>query len=193
MNDKIKNIIAYTQQNGGCSFNSKLEILEDLKGYTISIQKYEYKVEIKNITKNNIDQIEKNILKKIEIIKNKKNYILGTWCDRGILYIDINKIEMNYTRACEFGKSQKQLAIYDNINKKTIYLKKDTIYILYEYLKNINDIRYITEFKNKKELVKSTGFYEFRNIKKYIYNKFDVVPNYYIKNNKKYIIIEEEA
>ena len=37
MNDKIKNIIAYTQQNGGCSFNSKLEILEDLKGYTISI------------------------------------------------------------------------------------------------------------------------------------------------------------
>ena len=175
------------------TYNSKLEILEDLKGYTISIQKYEYKVEIKNITKNNIDQIEKNILKKIEIIKNKKNYIIGTWCDRGILYIDINKIEMNYTRACEFGKSQKQLAIYDNINKKSIYLKKDTIYILYEYLKNINDIRYITEFKNKKELVKSTGFYEFRNIKKYIYNKFDVVPNYYIKNNKKYIIIEEEA
>ena len=38
MNNKIKNIIEYTIKNGGCSFNSKLEILEDLKGYTISIQ-----------------------------------------------------------------------------------------------------------------------------------------------------------
>ena len=197
MNNKIKNIkirdiIAYTQQNGGCSFNSKLDILEDLKGYTISIQKYEYKIAIKNITEKNVDIIEKNIIEKINIIKNRKNYILGTWIDAGILYIDINKIELNYTRAVEFGKSQKQLAIFDNVNKKSIYLKKDTTYILYEYIKSLNDIRYITEFKNKKELVKNTGFYEFRNLKKYIYNKIDVVNNYFIKNNKKYIIIEEE-
>lgn len=188
MNDKIKKIVNYTLKNGGCSFNSKLEILEDLKGYTISIQKYEYKTTIKNI-----DEIEKNIKNKIEIVKNKKNYIIGTWIDDGILYIDVNKIEKNYTRAVEFGKSQKQLAIFDNINKKSIYLKKDTIYILYEYIKGLNDIRYITEYKNKRELVKNTGFYEFRNIKKYIYNKFDVVKDYFIKNHKNYIIIEEEA
>ena len=188
MDNKIKKIIEYTKLNGGCSFNSKLEILEDLKGYTISLQKYEYKTTIKNI-----DEIEKNILKKIEIVGSKKNFIIGTWCDNGILYIDINKIEMNYTRAVEFGKSQKQLAIYDNVNKKSIYLKKDSVFILYEYFKNINDIQYITEFNSKKELVKNTGFYEYRNIKKYIYNKFDVVNNYFIKNNKKYIIIEEES
>lgn len=188
MNNKIKNIIAYTQQNGGCSFNSELEILEDLKGYTVSLQKYEYKTTIKNI-----DEIEKNINEKINIIKNKKNYIIGTWIDDGILYIDINKIEMNYTRAVEFGKSQKQIAIFDNVNKKSIYLKKDSVFILYEYIKSLNDIRYITEFKNKKELVNGTGFYEFRNIKKYIYNKIDVVNEYFIKNNKKYIIIKEEA
>ena len=103
MNNKIKNIIEYTIKNGGCSFNSNLDILEDLKGYTISIQKYEYKTTIKNI-----DEIEKNILKKMEIVKNRKNYIIGTWIDDGILYIDINKIEKNYTRAVEFGKSQKQ-------------------------------------------------------------------------------------
>lgn len=188
MNNKIKNIIAYTQQNGGCSFNSKLEILEDLKGYTISIAKYEYKTTIKNI-----DEIEKNIKNKIEIVGNRKNYIIGTWIDNGILYIDINKIEKNFTRACEFGKSQNQLAIFDNINKKSIYLKKDSIFILYEYIKSINDIRYITEFKNKRELVNGTGFYEFRNVKKYIYNKIDVVNNYFTKNNKNYIIIEEQA
>lgn len=188
MNDKIKNIIAYTQQNGGCSFNSKLEILEDLKGYTISIQKFEYKTTIKNI-----NEIEKNILKKMEIVGSKKNFIIGTWIDDGILYIDINKIEKNYTRACEFGRSQNQLAIFDNINKKSIYLKKDSIFILYEYIKSLNDIRYITEYKNKKELVTKTGFYEFRNVKKYIYNKIDVVNNYFTKNHKNYIIIEEEA
>ena len=193
MNDKIRKIIAYTQQNGGCSFNSKLEILEDLKGYTISIQKYEYKIAIKNITKNNINEIEKNIIEKINIIKNRKNYILGTWIDAGILYININKIELNYTRAVEFGKSQKQLAIYDNVNKKSIYLKKDSVFILYEYIKSLNDIQYITEFNSKKELVENTGFYEFRNAKKYIYSKIDVVNNYFIKNNKKYIIIEEES
>ena len=188
MNNKIKNIIEYTQKNGGCSFNSKLDILENLKGYTISIQKYEYKT-----TVDNIQEIEKNIKNKIEILKNKKNYIIGTWIDTGTLYIDINKIELNYTRACEFGKSQKQLAIFDNINKKSIYLKKDSIFILYEYVKSLNDIRYVREYKNKKELVNGTGFYEFRNIKKYIYNKIDVVNEYFIKNNKKYIIIEEEA
>ena len=193
MDNKIKNIIEYTIKFGGCSFNSKLEILEDLKGYTVSIQKYEYKIAIKNITEKNVDIIEKNIIEKINIIKNKKNYIIGTWCDAGILYIDINKIEMNYTRAVEFGKSQKQLAIFDNVNKKSIYLKKDSVFILYEYIKSLNDIRYITEFKNKKELVKNTGFYEFRNLKKYIYNKIDVVNDYFIKNNKNYIIIEEEA
>ena len=49
MNDKIRKIIAYTQQNGGCSFNSNLEILEDLKGYTVSIARYEYKTTTKNI------------------------------------------------------------------------------------------------------------------------------------------------
>ena len=188
MNNKIKNIIDYTIKFGGCSFNSKLEILKDLKGYTISIAKYEYKTTIKNI-----DEIEKNILKKIEIVGSKKNYILGTWIDKGILYIDINKIEMNYTRAVQFGKSQNQLAIYDNIKNESIYIKKDKTYILYEYIKSLNDIRYISEFKNKKELVKNTGFYEFRNLKKYIYNKIDVVNEYFIKNNKKYIIIEEEA
>ena len=188
MNNKINKIIEYTIKNGGCSFNSKLEILEDLKGYTISIQKFEYKTTIKNV-----NEIEKNILKKIEIIGNRKNYILGTWIDKGILYIDINKIEMNYTRACEFGRSQKQLAIFDNINKKSIYLKKDSIFILYEYIKSINDIKYIAEFKNKKELVKNTGFFEYRNIKKYIYNKFDIINNYFTKNHKNYIIIEEEA
>lgn len=188
MNKKIKNIIDYTIKNGGCSFNSKLDILEDLKGYTISVQKYEYKTTIKNI-----NEIEKNILKKMEILKNRKNYIMGTWIDDGILYIDINKIEKNYTRAVEFGKSQKQLAIFDNINKKSIYLKKDSIFILYEYIKSINDIKYITEYKNKKELVKNTGFYEYRNIKKYVYNKIDIVKDYFTKNNKNYIIIEEQA
>lgn len=187
MNNKIKNIIEYTIKFGGCSFNSNLEILEDLKGYTVSIARYEYKTTTKNI-----DEIEKNIKSKMELIKNKKNYIIGTWIDDGILYIDINKIEMNYTRAVEFGKSQNQLAIFDNVNKKTIYLKKDSVFILYEYIKSINDIKYITEFNSKKELVKNTGFYEYRNIKKYIYNKFDVVNNYFIKNNKNYIIIEEE-
>jgi len=188
MNNKIKNIIEYTQKNGGCSFNSNLDILEDLKGYTISIQKFEYKTTIKNI-----NEIEKNILKKIEIVKNRKNYIIGTWIDDGILYIDINKIEMNYTRAVAFGKSQKQLAIFDNVNKKSIYLKKDSIFILYEYIKSINDIKYIAEYKNKKELVNKTGFYEYRNIKKYVYNKIDVVNNYFTKNHKNYIIIEEQA
>lgn len=188
MNNKIKNIIDYTQKNGGCSFNSNLEILEDLKGYTISIQKFEYKTDIQKY-----NEIEKNILKKMEIVKNKKNYIIGTWIDNGILYIDINKIEMNYTRACDFGRSQKQIAIFDNVNKKSIYLKKDSIFILYEYIKSINDIRYITEYKNKRELVKNTGFFEYRNIKKYVYDKFDVVNNYFTKNHKNYIIIEEEA
>lgn len=189
MNNKINKIIEYTQKNGGCSFNSKLEILEDLKGYTISIAKYEYKTDIQKY-----NEIEKNILKKMEIVGNKKNYIIGTWIDNGILYIDINKIELNFTRAVEFGKSQKQLAIFDNVNKKSIYLKKDSVFILYEYVKSLNDIRYVTEYKNKKELVNGTGFYEYRNIKKYVYNKIDdVVNNYFTKNHKNYIIIEEEA
>lgn len=188
MENKINKIIEYTEKKGGCTFNSNLDILENLKGYTISLQKYEYKTTIKNVA-----EIEGNIKSKMELIRNKKNYVIGTWIDDGILYIDINKIEMNYTRACEFGKSQKQLAIFDNVNKKSIYLKKDMVYILYEYKEKINDIEYITEFSNKKELVNATGFYEFRNVKKYVYKSIDNIKNYYIRNGQKYIVIEEEV
>ena len=185
--EKIEKIIEYTKKEGGCTFNNKMEILNNLKGYTISIQKFEFKTTLKNI-----DTIIKNIKEKIDIIGNRKNLYIGTWLDNGILYIDINKIEKNYTRAIEFAKTQKQLAIFDNVNKKSIYLKKDIIYILYEYIQEIKDIKYIKEFTSKKELCKNTGFYEYSNIKKYVYNEFNIINNYFIKNNKKYIVIKEE-
>lgn len=187
MDNKIKNIIDYTIKNGGCSFNSKLEILEDLKGYTISIQKYEYKTTIKNI-----DEIEKNIKNKIEIVGNKKNFIIGLWIDGGILYIDINKMELNHTRAVEFAKSQKQLAIYDNNKKVVEYIKKDYTYILYELIEEKNDLRYIMEY-TKKELINKLHVRDLEYYKKFIYNDFVTdIKEYFIKNHKKYILIKEE-
>ena len=185
MKDLIKNIIEYTKKEGGCTFNIE-GIKNNLKGYTISIQKYEFKTTI-----NNIEGITKDIIKKFDIIKNKKNLYIGTWIDNNILYIDINKIELNYTRAMEFAKMQKQLAIFDNVNKKTIYTPKNTFYILYEYITNKKDLQYISEFTNKKDLCNYTGFYEFRNLKEYIYTQFTNINKYFIKNNKKYIIIKE--
>lgn len=185
MNHKIEKLIDYTLKNGGVTFNKNLEILENLRGYTISIQKYEYKTTI-----DNIKEIEENILQKIDIIGNKKNVVIGLWLDDNILYIDINMIELNFTRAMAAGKEQNQLAIFDNVNKKSIYLK-GKIYILYEYLEKIDDIIYIKEFTSKKDVCKFAGFAKFFKMQKYIYKEFAKIDNYFIRNNKKYILIEE--
>ena len=122
MENKIEKIINYTKKNGGCTFSKELEILEDLRGYTISIARYEYKTELKKE-----NEIRENIKNKIEILKNtltSKNFVIGTWTNDGILYIDINKIELNKTRALELAKIQNQIAIFDNVNKTEIFLQK---------------------------------------------------------------------
>jgi hypothetical protein len=188
MNNKIKNIINYTIKNGGCTFDKNLEIMENLKGYTVSIAKYEYKTDIKNI-----NAIKKDIQKKIEIIKNKtKTFYIGTWINKNILYIDINKIELNKTRATELAKNQNQIAIFDNINKKEIIIQKNYTYILYEYIEKINDLKYIYEFENKNDLKKYFNIRDLEYIKKFVYNNFDNnIKEYFTKNNKKYILIKE--
>lgn len=184
-NERILKLIDYTLKNGGVTFDKNLEILEGLKGYTISLQKYEYKTTI-----DDVEGITKNIIEKINTIKNNKKMVCGLWVDGGALYIDINIIELNHTRAVEIGKEQKQIAIFDNVNKKSIYLK-EKIYILYEYLEKINDIRYIKEFDNKKDVCDFAGFTKFFKMKKYIYKEFTKIDNYFIRDNKKYILIEE--
>lgn len=190
MNNKIKMIMNYTKQKGGCTFTKELEILEKLKGYTISIAKFEYKTELEKT-----NEIINNIQNKIEILKNtlkSKNFVIGTWINNGILYIDINKIELNKTRALELAKIQNQLAIFDNVNKTEIFLKKNSIYILYQYIEEKNDIVYINEFTEKREISKFLGVRDFEYLKKFIYKDFiNDIQKYFTKQNTKYILIEE--
>ena len=190
MNNKINKLINYTIKNGGVSFNKNLEILEDLKGFTVSIQKFEYTTKIENI-----EEKKKDILNKINILnKSKKNnYFIGLWLYDNILYIDINKIELNKSRALELGKKENQKAIFDNVNKKEIEVQKtNKTYILYEYIESKNDLQYIQEYFTKNEIIKALKICEYNKIKKCIYNNFNNnINNYIIRNNKKYIIIED--
>jgi len=190
MNNKINKLINYTIKNGGVSFNKNLEILEDLKGFTVSIQKFEYTTKIENI-----EEIKNNIQDKINILNKsiKNNYFIGLWLYDNILYIDINKIELNKSRALELGKKENQKAIFDNVNKKEIEVQKtNKTYILYEYIESKNDLQYIQEYFTKNEIIKALKICEYNKIKKCIYNNFNNnINNYIIRNNKKYIIIED--
>lgn len=184
---ELEKIIEYVKENGGITLNKELKKEELKKGFTISLQKYEYQTNLSDL-----QGIKENLQEKINILeKTNKKYYIGLWLDNNILYINLNKIELNKTRAFEFAKAQKQKALYDNKNQKCIYLKEYT-FILYKYIEKIDDFMNIAEF-SQKELINYLKIRDIVQLKHCIYNTIDCNINSFLKkNNNKYIIIKEE-
>ena len=88
-----------------------------LTGYMVSIKDIK-KIDITKTTQSKqIDTINKNL----KLLKNNQN--LGLWLDKNILYIDISKNIKTKQHAENLGRKYNQIAIWDIVNNKNIYLK----------------------------------------------------------------------
>ena len=165
-NKMIKEMI----NNGGATLDVNYNNFNSSIGYMVSIKGHEKKINI-----NDIENIKKEISKKMELIKNKKNCFVGLWVDNDILYIDISKHIINYNRALEVARNNKQLAIYDLKNDKSIYLNYKTYYTLYKVIRNkdnkIIDYKIVKQYDNKTDIKKEINA-SIKTIDNIIYKSF---------------------
>lgn len=175
----IREIKEKVLKNGGITLTKDLKESEEKEGYFISILGYEKIIKIEDIKE------------WIDIYKNKllNNEYIGLWIDKGLLYIDITIHLKSKVRAIEKGIKNKQFAIYDIKNNKSIDLLKDT-YILYRYNKLNNDIKYIKEYYDVKDILKD---FKTNNVYQFIYKNIDKLNNDFKLLNDKYIIIKDKC
>ena len=183
----IKKII----ENKGETLNKELKKADLKKGYMISLEGTETQTQ-----GDDYQAIKKAIKEKQEIIKDKDNLYIGLWLDNNIMYIDISINIQDKTEALEFGKYNKQLAIYDLINNDSIYLKDYSFvkyYTLYEVIrdKNNNIIDYkLKEQKENINLFKSITA-SAKTLLNATYNNIDSIKNDSRLIENKYIIIKD--
>ena len=168
LNDKM---IREMIKNGGATLDVNYNNFNSKDGFMVSIKGHEKKISI-----NDIENIKKEIIKKMELIKRKKSYYVGLWVDNDILYIDISKHIINYNRALEVARNNKQLAIYDLKNDKSIYLNYKTFYTLYKVIRNkdndVIDYKIIKQYDNKKDIKKEINA-SIKTIDNIIYKNFE--------------------
>ena len=133
---------------------------------------------------------EKNIEKVLEIVEdykkqiaNKKGLYVGIWEEKGLYYIDISKHIKNKYNAIKEGKKNKQIAIYNIKNSKSIYLD-DFIkyYTLYEVIRNAEgqekDLQVVGTFDKRAEVQKYNNNSNYKIIIDYI-NKYELEKGCY--------------
>lgn len=185
--EDIKRII----ENKGETLTKELKKAELKRGYMVSLEGTETQAK-----GDDYQAIIKAIEDKQAIIKDKNNMYIGLWLDGGIMYIDISINIINKVEALEFGKYNKQLAIYDIVNNDSIYLKDYNFikyYTLYEVIKdrNNNIIDYkIKEQKENINLFKSIKA-STKTLLNATYNSIDNIKNDSRLIENKYIIIKD--
>lgn len=185
--EDIKKII----ENGGETLTRELEKAELKRGFMVSLEGTETQVQ-----GNDYRAIMKAIKDKQTIIKDRENLYIGLWLDGGIMYIDISINIEDKTEALEFGKYNKQLAIYDLVNNDNIYLKDYNFikyYTLYEVIRNKNNdvIDYkIREQQENINLFKSIKA-STKTLLNAMYNSLDNITNDSRLIDNKYVVIKD--
>lgn len=103
-------------KKGGLTLNKNLEVLTKKEGYIATYQNSE-----KTFAFNELAQLKNEILKRAENIK--KDEFIGLWVDNNIIYLDTSIILDNKTECLEFAKDNRQIAIFDLKENKSLYLK----------------------------------------------------------------------
>lgn len=169
----------------------ELKKAELKRGYMVSLEGTETQTK-----GDDYQAIIKAIEEKQAIIKDKNNMYIGLWLDSNIMYIDISINIIDKVEALEFGKYNKQLAIYDLKNNDSIYLKDYNFikyYTLYEVIKDRNNNIIDYKIKEQKENINL-----FKSIKASVktllnatYNSIDNIKNDSRLIENKYIIIKD--
>lgn len=110
---KIKKIIDYVNENNGITLNKNAHLIIFNSGYFVSLKKFELK------TKKITVELIKMYLQKI---KKERGLYFGIWKDKDYYYLDVSISIKNFETAEKIGKKERQIAIYDCKNQKSIYL-----------------------------------------------------------------------
>lgn len=117
VNNSISNLITRkTIENQGFSVNLNETIPES--GFMVSLKGCELQV---NILDFNSGYIDKFIDDNIKLLSNPKCFI-GTWVENDTVFIDISMNLQNRRASLAFAQDNGQIAIFDVLNNKTIYL-----------------------------------------------------------------------
>lgn len=103
-------------KKGGLTLNKNLEVLTKKDGFIASYQNSE-----KTFTFNELAQLKNEILKRAKNLK--KDEFVGLWIDNNIIYLDTSIILENKVECLEFAKDNRQIAIFDLKENKSLYLK----------------------------------------------------------------------
>lgn len=167
---------------------------KDLENITFSGSAYiVYKIGTEAIYKYNkkIDITAVNIKKHGEQLKNNNDYLIAEAETEKEIKVNICKIYNNKDEAIKEGIKNKNIYILDLKHNKRIYLLKN-VYILYVYNKLKNDIYYIDEYNNIKEITENKDIKKsviYNKIIKYSIDNITELKKYLIKD--KYIIIKD--
>jgi hypothetical protein len=116
----LKNIINETINNGGCSYNITTGDANPTHGYMVAIHGAERSMPAQDLSQQVIsDYIFDNAL----ILADPVAF-LGTWVnpENNMVYLDVSYLIDDAQEATLVGRWNKQIAIYDNNNKTTIYI-----------------------------------------------------------------------
>lgn len=130
----IKEII----KNEGATLTSDLKVASINGGYMVSIFGYEKKFEY-----NDTKGINNYIIELQGKIGSKKGYFIGFWTYDNKLFIDLSINIIDKVDALEFGKKNKQIAIYEVLTGANIPLKNYKFITYYTLYRELDDGDYI--------------------------------------------------
>ncbi len=120
--DLLEKIVVKTVMDGGYSINMSTKKDSFDSGYFVSLDKTEVRVSIYKGT------LLRGVIKEFLIansdLLSAPDKVLGLWVDEGFIYVDVATLIESFVTARDVAITNEQLAIYDNYNKKTIYLNQ---------------------------------------------------------------------
>lgn len=179
----LQNILKEGIKNGGFTIDKNGKAPKCKSGYVVSDFGKE-KTYLLN-DKSDMLQLEKDIILYFDYIQSEDGANVGAWIEDGVLFLDISRIYQNKKEALKVGKKNRQLAIYDIKNDKSINIIK-VFYTVHEVKK---DFKNIIEFNSMDDLQR---YYNIKNGYQYIIKDIDSVTESTALLKDKYIICKNE-
>lgn len=109
----------YILENGGATLDFMGEIKNFDFGYMVSKKGCELVVDFDTLNDYTFNAIVRGYM--YNVFGSQVDFV-GLWLDNGKLYFDVSTLVRNLDDALQLGKSNEQLAIFDNENKQVINL-----------------------------------------------------------------------
>ena len=137
-------------KNGGATLTRELEEAQDTKRYIVSVYGKE-----KVFKLNQLEELGQAVLSYAKDLK--KGYYIGLWVNDNKVYLDVSTSFDRKNQAMDFGKNNKQIAIFDIKENKSINIVYDKFYTIIDtknsYISDMN----IASFDSLEEVANFFG------------------------------------